>query len=83
MPNLICLTCGTQFADTPTEPDACPICDDERQYLPPDAQQWTTLDVLQRDHTNRIEEIEPGLTGIGTEPSFAIGQRALLKEDHR
>ena len=29
-------------------------------------------------HANRIEELEPGLVGIGTEPSFAIGQRALL-----
>ena len=27
-----------------------------------------------------IREEEPGLTGIGTEPSFAIGQRALLVE---
>src|SRR5919206_1429521 len=78
MPYFICVTCGTQFADTQTQPDACPVCEDERQYLPPEGQQWTTLDVLQQDHANRIEEIEPGLTGIGTEPSFAIGQRALL-----
>jgi hypothetical protein len=27
---------------------------------------------------NRVETVEPGLTGIGTEPAFAIGQRALL-----
>ena len=33
---------------------------------------------LESDHRNRIEELEPGLLGIGTEPSFAIGQRALL-----
>jgi hypothetical protein len=29
---------------------------------------------------NRIEELEPGLLGIGAEPSFAIGQRALRAE---
>lgn len=27
---------------------------------------------------NTLKEYEPGLTGIGTEPSFAIGERALL-----
>jgi hypothetical protein len=36
------------------------------------------MEELARDHENRTEELEPGLTGIGTEPSFAIGQRALL-----
>jgi hypothetical protein len=33
---------------------------------------------LQRNHENRFEPLEPGLFGIGTEPTFAIGQRALL-----
>src|SRR5919206_1989469 len=78
MPNFMCATCGTQFAETAREPDRCPVCEDERQWVPPDGQRWTTLDELRRDHANRVEEIEPGLTGIGTEPSFAIGQRALL-----
>jgi hypothetical protein len=36
------------------------------------------MDELQGEHRNRIEEQEPGLAGIGTDPSFAIGQRALL-----
>jgi glyoxylase-like metal-dependent hydrolase (beta-lactamase superfamily II) len=40
-------------------------------------QQWTTLDELRRDHRNRVRE-DLGLIGVGTEPSFAIGQRALL-----
>jgi hypothetical protein len=46
--------------------------------VPPDGQRWTTLEELRHDHRHRLEEQEPGLTGIGTEPSFAIGQRALL-----
>lgn len=33
---------------------------------------------LRTGHRNRIEEIETDLIGIGTEPKFAIGQRALL-----
>jgi glyoxylase-like metal-dependent hydrolase (beta-lactamase superfamily II) len=78
MDNFICTTCGTQFAESATPPAHCPICMDERQYIGWQGQQWTTLAALRRDHHNRIKLEEPGLTGIGTEPGFAIGQRALL-----
>jgi hypothetical protein len=74
----ICKTCGTQFAATGQPPDACPICQDERQYVGFNGQQWTTLSALQVDHTNEIKTLEPGLTGIGSQPAFAISQRALL-----
>jgi hypothetical protein len=76
--NFICRTCGTQFAATETPPAACPICSDERQYVGWNGQQWTTLAALQTDHHNVVRRIEPDLVGIGTCPSFAIGQRALL-----
>lgn len=33
---------------------------------------------MHTEHSNVIKLIEPNLTGIGTQPSFAIGQRALL-----
>lgn len=78
MKNYICITCGTQFAETPEKPESCPICEDERQYVNHDGQQWTTLEELQVDHHNRLEQQEPKLYGIGTEPKFAIGQRSLL-----
>jgi glyoxylase-like metal-dependent hydrolase (beta-lactamase superfamily II) len=74
----ICLTCGTQFPPSERPPAACPICDDERQYVGYGGQQWTTMAELQRERANEIRQVEPGLTGIGTTPSFAIGQRALL-----
>lgn len=35
---------------------------------------------LQAGHHNIIRRVETGLLGIGTEPGFAIGQRALLIE---
>lgn len=76
--NFICITCGTQFPESEEPPSACPICEDERQYIGPNGQQWTTLSELQADHHNVIKTVEPGLTGIGTDPSFAIGERALL-----
>ncbi|MGW0519703.1 MBL fold metallo-hydrolase [Crossiella sp. NPDC003009] len=73
----LCLTCGTQYAAPRTD---CPICTDERQYVPATGQRWTDFDALRANPElkPRIQEEGPGLTGIGTEPRFAIGQRALL-----
>lgn len=78
MPNFICTTCGIQFPTTDQPPKQCTICTDERQYVDWNGQQWTTLEELRQSHriTVRLEEL--GLFGIGMEPSFAIGQRALL-----
>lgn len=78
MSNFICTTCGTQFAETDEPPKECAICNDERQYVGWQGQQWTTLDDLRRSHLNIILTEESSLYGIGMEPSFAIGQRALL-----
>src|SRR5919112_756696 len=77
MDRFVCVTCGTQFAERADPPPECPICTDPRQYVPPDGQQWTTLAEMQRDHENAIKA-EGELVGIGTEPKFAIDQRALL-----
>ena len=74
----ICDTCGSQFMPSEQPPPACPICEDERQFVPPGGQRWTTLDALARGHFNCYRQYEPGLIGIGTLPKFAIGQRALL-----
>lgn len=78
MENFICATCGVQFNASEIPFANCPICDDERQYIGHNGQQWTTLEKLRRSHHNRIETIEKNLVGIGTEPSFAIGHRSLL-----
>src|SRR5690606_22290475 len=78
MPNAICVTCAGQHAETDGYPAHCAICEDDRQYININGQQWTTLDQLRRGHRNVFREEEPGLTGIVTEPKFAIGQRALL-----
>ena len=78
MPCYICTACGVQYAETQRPPERCPICEDERQYVTWEGQAWTTLDDLRRDHRTVAKEEDPGLTGIGIEPAFAIGQRALL-----
>jgi hypothetical protein len=36
------------------------------------------MQALSAGHFNSFRQYEPGLIGIGTQPSFAIGQRALL-----
>jgi hypothetical protein len=68
------VTCGVQYA---APRDDCPVCEDPRQYVGLEGQQWTALEDLRADHTNAIRD-EASLVGIGTEPKFAIGQRALL-----
>jgi hypothetical protein len=74
----ICFTCGTQHSPSPAPPERCAICDDYRQYVGWDGQQWTTLEQLREQHQADIREEETSLLGIGMKPSFAIGQRALL-----
>ena len=79
MQNYICKTCGVEFTESEEPPESCPICQDPRQYVGWDGQQWTTMDQLKAEgFTNELREEEPGLLGIGTTPSLSIGQRALL-----
>ncbi len=78
MENWICCECGMQYDATPEPPSGCPVCEDERQFVRWEGQAWTTLEALRREYRNRIEEEDVGVVGIGTEPRFAIGQRALL-----
>lgn len=78
MPNYICLTCGVQYGETPAPPAHCILCEDERQFVGWEGQQWTTLEELRANHTNRFTEMEPRLIRLGTEPLFGIGQHAYL-----
>jgi glyoxylase-like metal-dependent hydrolase (beta-lactamase superfamily II) len=78
LPHPMCLTCGVQY-ERGADPGRCPICEDDRQYVPPAGQRWTSVDRLTADgFRNRFAPEAYDLVGIGTEPKFAIGQRALL-----
>jgi hypothetical protein len=77
MDRFICMACGTQYPDSEEPPQACRICDDERQFVPPEGQRWTTLAELSSERRNELRE-QGTLTGLATTPAFAIGQRALL-----
>ncbi len=78
MPAFICTTCGCQYPDTEVPPAGCLICQDHRQYVNPAGQAWTTLTEMGLTHYNAFRRLEPELMGVGTFPSFAIGQRALI-----
>lgn len=78
MPNFLCTACSSQFAETAAPPPACPICEDERQYVPARGQGWTTLEALRGGHANAWRQLGPDLLAMETMPAFGIGQRALL-----
>ncbi|WP_160712255.1 MBL fold metallo-hydrolase [Chitinophaga solisilvae] len=78
MKHFICTTCGVQYDATAEAPAHCPICEDDRQYVNPAGQSWTTLDQVTRRHKNIIELVAPDIYAIYTTPDFGIGQRAHL-----
>jgi glyoxylase-like metal-dependent hydrolase (beta-lactamase superfamily II) len=83
MDSFICTTCGTQHAPSAGPPARCRICEDERQFVNWSGQEWTTLAELRRSHHNVIKPQGARITGIGSAPKFAIGQRALLVQTAR
>ncbi|GAM12895.1 MBL fold metallo-hydrolase [Mesobacillus selenatarsenatis] len=80
MNHYICNTCGVQYSNSAHAPETCLICADERQYIHPDGQSWTTLQQLADSgkYKNTIIKEEEGLYSLTTTPSFAIGQTAYL-----
>lgn len=76
----ICTTCGSQFGDSPEPPPACPICEDERQFVPETGQQWTDMATLGRTHEVAWTEEAPGIHSLQVSPFFAIGHRAFFIE---
>jgi hypothetical protein len=77
MPFWTCEQCGAQFPDSATPPSSCSICEDERQFVNWRGQTWLTREDLAKRH-KLVWRDDLGIPGIGIEPSFAIGQRALL-----
>lgn len=78
MPDYICTACGTQYPPSDQPPAACMICQEERQYVPPTGQGWITMPALAERHFNAFRQQEPGIIGVASQPTFAIGQRAIL-----
>lgn len=70
-----CATCGVE-RDSEDLPAVCPICADERQYVPADGQRWTDPAAF----SGRIEvtEREPGLWSLDVVDGVGIGQQAKV-----
>jgi RNA polymerase subunit RPABC4/transcription elongation factor Spt4 len=77
LPFWTCEQCGAQFPESSEPPVSCPVCEDERQFVNWKGQAWLTREELARHHKLAWRD-DLGLLGVGVEPRFAIGQRALL-----
>jgi hypothetical protein len=79
----ICPACGANYPPATSAPTRCPLCEDERQWVSPTGQRWTTMAQLAADGCHSvIREVEPGLIGVGCEPGVGVGQRGLLVQTH-
>ncbi|MDF1613282.1 hypothetical protein [Stygiobacter electus] len=74
---IICTTCGTYY-NSDKFPENCRICSDDRQYIPAIGQTWTKPADLYRKHSIKLNKLQDRLYEFEINPSFAIGQRALL-----
>ncbi len=73
----MCVFCANEFAPDADLPEVCPICDDDRQWIPTSGQQWTRLDE-NADNALDVAVVEPGLTRLSLRPSVGIGQQGFL-----
>ncbi|MCD2145267.1 hydrolase [Gordonia paraffinivorans] len=75
----MCAFCANEFPPADSPPEICPICDDDRQWIPPDGPAWFRLDD-RADNTLAATEVEPGLIRLSLEPRVGIGQQGFLVE---
>lgn len=80
MPSFLCVACGSQFAESVEPPPACPICCDDRQFIPEAGQQWVDYAALRQDHRVAWSDETSGVCALTLEPDFGIAQRAFLVE---
>lgn len=76
---MICKACGTQFPPHHPLPELCPICMNDRQFIPPAGQEWldTTPGIIKR------EQLDQPIFSFQIIPKFAIGNRAIfIKTKH-
>lgn len=71
---LACATCGVEYGTAGAElPAVCPICADERQYVPSTGQAWLSQAQLAERSDVRIAEAGGGRWGV-TAAGVGIGQ---------
>ena len=78
--NLICSACETHMPVGFLQKEECPICLDDRQYVPQAGQLWTRHEKLLFKHSVRVLQISTKVHEFCIVPQFAIGQRAFFLE---
>jgi len=75
----LCATCAVETDGAHAADRVCPICADERQYLPKGGQRWTTVEeLIASGHTLEWFEVEPDLVGMTSNPGVGIGQQSMI-----
>jgi hypothetical protein len=75
----VCPTCGANYPPASEPPEGCPLCQDERQWVPPGGQVWKSMgELADEGFRTEIGEVEPDLLGIGVQPHIGVGQRGLI-----
>lgn len=77
-----CATCGVERA-APL-PEVCPICADERQFVPRSGQRWTTpAESQSRGAFLEFNQLEDSVVGIVQRDCPGIGQKpAIIRTEH-
>lgn len=74
---ILCATCGVETAEP--LPETCPVCADERQWVPFHGQIWTSTEQHAADEMHiDVVELETGAWGLTSDPAVGIGQRSIL-----
>jgi glyoxylase-like metal-dependent hydrolase (beta-lactamase superfamily II) len=81
MTTYLCATCAVETDGPRTAEQVCPICADERQYIPAGGQRWTSVEQLVRQG-QRVTwlDVETGLLGLRTDPGVGIAQQGMLAQ---
>jgi hypothetical protein len=88
----ICATCGAQYSQTIAgPPEGCKICLDERQFVPPSGQKWTSLrelhnqgiksSLMPSEHDSRVLRVmnDPGV-GISQTRKYALRNAESIRK---
>ncbi|MFD6949999.1 hypothetical protein A6A08_08455 [Nocardiopsis sp. TSRI0078] len=75
----ICRTCGANREPSGTAPADCPVCEDDRQWVPRDGHHWATREQLEAEGLRTVfRPVEESVVGIGVEPGLGVGHRGVL-----
>jgi glyoxylase-like metal-dependent hydrolase (beta-lactamase superfamily II) len=78
-PVWVCPVCGANYPPSPAPPARCPLCEDERQWVPPTGQVWKTMaELAESGYASEVRDVEADLFGVGVRPGVGVGQRALI-----